>query len=66
MKFVFDLDGTICFKGQPVSEKLLNGLEVLESQGHEVFLHRPGRSGTCCQCFTPGSTAIRWSEGTAL
>lgn len=37
MKFVFDLDGTICFKGKPVSDKLLNGLEGLERQGHEVI-----------------------------
>lgn len=37
MKFVFDLDGTICFKGQPISEKLLVSLEKLISQGHEVI-----------------------------
>ncbi|MEK3889657.1 HAD-IIB family hydrolase [Bacillus sp. FSL K6-3431] len=37
MKFVFDLDGTICFKGQPVSEKLLIALEKLVGQGHEVI-----------------------------
>ncbi|WP_242225375.1 HAD-IIB family hydrolase [Bacillus cereus group sp. BfR-BA-01380] len=37
MKFVFDLDGTICFKGQPVSEKLLIALEKLVAQGNEVI-----------------------------
>ncbi len=37
MKFVFDLDGTICFKGQPVSEKLLIALEKLVKQRHEVI-----------------------------
>ncbi|MBS4209533.1 HAD-IIB family hydrolase [Bacillus sp. FJAT-50079] len=37
MKFVFDLDGTICFKGQPISEKLLISLEKLVAQGHEVI-----------------------------
>ncbi|CAM4151847.1 HAD-IIB family hydrolase [Bacillus manliponensis] len=37
MKFVFDLDGTICFKGQPVSEIILKGLEKLVAQGHEVI-----------------------------
>ncbi|KMY50338.1 HAD-IIB family hydrolase [Peribacillus loiseleuriae] len=37
MKFVFDLDGTICFKGQPVSEKLLVSLEKLVAQGHEII-----------------------------
>ncbi|WP_028392471.1 HAD hydrolase family protein [Bacillus cihuensis] len=37
MKFVFDLDGTICFKGQPVSDKLLSSLEKLVDQGHEVI-----------------------------
>ncbi|WP_155592949.1 HAD-IIB family hydrolase [Lysinibacillus cavernae] len=37
MKFVFDLDGTICFKGQPVSEKILGSLENLVIKGHEVI-----------------------------
>ncbi|WP_144514626.1 HAD-IIB family hydrolase [Bacillus thuringiensis] len=37
MKFVFDLDGTICFKGQPISERLLESLEKLVVQGHEVI-----------------------------
>lgn len=37
MKFVFDLDGTICFKGQPVTEKLLCALDELAEQGHEVI-----------------------------
>lgn len=37
MKFVFDLDGTICFKGQPVSERILKSLEKLEAQGHQVI-----------------------------
>ncbi|RST59364.1 HAD family phosphatase [Siminovitchia terrae] len=37
MKFVFDLDGTICFRGIPVSDKILNKLEQLVEQGHEVL-----------------------------
>ncbi|WP_339228049.1 HAD-IIB family hydrolase [Oceanobacillus sp. FSL K6-2867] len=37
MKFVFDLDGTICFKGQPVSQKLLRSLENLTAREHEVI-----------------------------
>ncbi|GAQ16449.1 thiamin pyrimidine pyrophosphate hydrolase [Oceanobacillus picturae] len=37
MKYIFDLDGTICFKGQPVSEALLVALEKLVEQGHEVI-----------------------------
>lgn len=37
MKFVFDLDGTICFKGQPVSEEILAALEKIVTQGHEVI-----------------------------
>src|SRR5690625_2969416 len=37
MKFVFDLDGTICFKGKPVSEKILTALEELTNKGHEVI-----------------------------
>jgi HAD superfamily hydrolase (TIGR01484 family) len=37
MNFVFDLDGTICFKGKPVTAKLLAALERLEAKGHTVF-----------------------------
>lgn len=37
MKFVFDLDGTICFKGEPVSENIIRILEALTSSGHEVI-----------------------------
>lgn len=37
MIFVFDLDGTICFKGQPVSELILTKLEQLKEHGHEVI-----------------------------
>ncbi|MFD2628632.1 HAD-IIB family hydrolase [Oceanobacillus kapialis] len=37
MKFVFDLDGTICFGGKPVSETILSSLENLTEQGHEVI-----------------------------
>ncbi|GGE45275.1 hydrolase [Pullulanibacillus camelliae] len=37
MRFVFDLDGTICFRGKPVSEALLQCFERLEQNGHGVF-----------------------------
>ena len=37
MKFVFDLDGTICFKGQPISEGIVQRLELLIEEGHEVI-----------------------------
>ncbi len=37
MKFVFDLDGTICFKGKPVSEKIVECLLDLKSSGHELI-----------------------------
>ncbi|MFD1677099.1 HAD-IIB family hydrolase [Alicyclobacillus fodiniaquatilis] len=37
MVFVFDLDGTICFKGQPVSEQIANQLDALKEAGHEVI-----------------------------
>lgn len=37
MIFVFDLDGTICFKGRRVSENILSALEELSAKGHEVI-----------------------------
>ncbi|MEL3971074.1 HAD-IIB family hydrolase [Rossellomorea oryzaecorticis] len=37
MRFVFDLDGTVCFKGQPISRKILHSLSVLTELGIEVI-----------------------------
>ncbi|BBH18678.1 hydrolase [Paenibacillus baekrokdamisoli] len=37
MNFVFDLDGTICFKGKPVTEKIGAALEMLQSKGHSII-----------------------------
>lgn len=37
MNFVFDLDGTICFKGVPVTNKILNALEEVQLRGHNVI-----------------------------
>jgi len=37
MIFVFDLDGTICFQGKPVSEKILTALAELANKGYEVI-----------------------------
>ncbi|WP_152023777.1 HAD hydrolase family protein [Vagococcus penaei] len=37
MQFVFDLDGTICFNGQPVSQTILSAIETVTVQGHDVI-----------------------------
>lgn len=37
MQFVFDLDGTICFNGEPVSNSILDTLLELTKNGHEVI-----------------------------
>ncbi|UHA73425.1 HAD-IIB family hydrolase [Paenibacillus sp. 481] len=36
MKFVFDLDGTICFSGKPLSTKMVQALDFIVQNGHEV------------------------------
>lgn len=36
MKFVFDLDGTICFKGKPVSSVIADAILTLQDEGHEA------------------------------
>ncbi|OAJ76193.1 hydrolase [Brevibacillus sp. SKDU10] len=36
MDFIFDLDGTICFHGQPISTKILDCLLELEHAGHSI------------------------------
>ncbi|WP_106767706.1 HAD-IIB family hydrolase [Paenibacillus faecalis] len=37
MIFVFDLDGTICFQGKPLSPIIINALDELTHQGHEII-----------------------------
>jgi hypothetical protein len=37
MKFVFDLDGTICFKGKPLSREMVKILDFLMEKGHELI-----------------------------
>lgn len=36
MIFVFDLDGTICYKGRPLTEDICAALDICTVQGHEV------------------------------
>lgn len=36
MNFIFDLDGTICFKGRPISTKILDCLLELQQAGHFI------------------------------
>jgi len=37
VQFVFDLDGTICFKGQPLSASITSALEDCLQHGHDVI-----------------------------
>ncbi len=37
MNFVFDLDGTICFKGEPMSQDIVQALHAVEDDGHRVI-----------------------------
>jgi hypothetical protein len=37
MKFIFDLDGTICFSGKPLSERIVQALDAVIEKGHEII-----------------------------
>lgn len=37
MIFVFDLDGTICFQGEPLDKQIVNALYKVQAQGHEII-----------------------------
>ncbi|RKN84470.1 HAD-IIB family hydrolase [Paenibacillus ginsengarvi] len=37
MRAVFDLDGTICFAGKPLSKQVVRVLEAAEANGHELI-----------------------------
>ncbi|GBF73438.1 haloacid dehalogenase [Paenibacillus sp. 598K] len=36
MKVVFDLDGTICFRGKPLSKRMVRELDLLMEEGHHI------------------------------
>ena len=36
MIFVFDLDGTICFKGQPIEREICEALDYSQMKGHRI------------------------------
>ncbi|UVI28076.1 Cof-type HAD-IIB family hydrolase [Paenibacillus spongiae] len=36
MIFVYDLDGTICFKGKPLSDPMVRVLDSVKENGHEI------------------------------
>ncbi|MBQ0139921.1 MAG: HAD-IIB family hydrolase [Kurthia sp.] len=38
MKFVFDLDGTICFKGKPLTDEILEAFQQVEADGHAIII----------------------------
>jgi len=37
MNYIFDLDGTICFKGQPLTPSIVQALQELERNGHTII-----------------------------
>ena len=37
MQFVFDIDGTLCFDGKTIEPTIINALQTLIQQGHEVI-----------------------------
>ncbi|GAB6414434.1 Cof-type HAD-IIB family hydrolase [Bacillus luti] len=37
MKFIFDIDGTICFKGNAVTREIIQALDGCYSKGHEII-----------------------------
>ena len=40
MKFVFDLDGTLCFDGMTMSKELQEVLLTAPKYGHDIFLQQ--------------------------
>ncbi|BCD06665.1 hypothetical protein BC30052_3720 [Bacillus cereus] len=37
MKFIFDIDGTISFKGNAVTKGIIQALDVCQNRGHEII-----------------------------
>ncbi|EHS05533.1 HAD-IIB family hydrolase, partial [Staphylococcus lugdunensis] len=37
MNFVFDIDGTLCFDGQHIDNRIISRLKQLQSYGHQVI-----------------------------
>ncbi|MGZ0075667.1 HAD hydrolase family protein [Staphylococcus aureus] len=53
MRFVFDIDGTLCFDGRLIDQTIIDTLLQLQHDGHElIFASAPVRFVICCQ-FLP-------------
>lgn len=37
MKFVFDIDGTLCFNGKSIDPSIVDALLQLQNSGHELI-----------------------------
>lgn len=63
MKFIFDLDGTICFSGKPLSERIVQALDTLIEKVMRLFLRQPGLFVIYCLCCLHICTIFQWLAG---
>ena len=51
MKFVFDIDGTLCFNGKSIDPSIIDALLQLQNADHELYLHLHDRFVICYQYY---------------
>ena len=52
MKFVFDIDGTLCFNGKSIDPSIIDALLQLQNADHElIYLHLHDRFVICYQYY---------------
>ncbi len=52
MRFVFDIDGTLCFDGRLIDQTIIDTLLQLQHDGHElIFALSTVRIAICCQFY---------------
>lgn len=46
MKFVFDIDGTLCFNGKSIDPSIVDALLQLQNSGHELIIQLASLCGS--------------------
>ena len=51
MRFVFDIDGTLCFDGRLIDQTIIDTLLQLQHDGHELIFASARQFVVCCQFY---------------
>ena len=66
MKFVFDLDGTLCFDCKMISDPITQAIQRLEEKGHQIYFASARPIRICSLSYPKFFTTTLWLAATVL